>query len=212
MKKLLTLFVSVAVLSVWTISANAAVLITFDESGISLDDVITNQYASSGVTWIANPFEAGSSVGNQVVNGTGAYFSNLFDTYGQVLQYSTKPADGTILLDRYADYLSFQYRRPSSSGTISVELFDYDPGSGTGTSLTADPFEFTWSPNADPYHISNWATFTYNGEEGNFNLIRMSSKSKFVIDNLAVNSVPLPASLWLLVSGLFPLVWRRMRK
>ena len=210
MKKLLTLFVSVAVLLGWAISANAAVLITFDESGISLEDLITNQYASSGVTWIANPFQVESAVGNQVVNGTGAYYSNLFDTYGQVLQYSTKPADGTILLDSYADYLSFQYRRPGSSGDISVALFDYDPGTGTG--LPVNTFDFTWSPNADPYHISNWATFTYNGEQGKFNLIRMSSKNKFVIDNLAVNAVPLPASFWLLVSGLFPLFWRRMRK
>jgi hypothetical protein len=210
MKKLLTLFVSVAVLIGWTISASAAVMITFDESGISLENLITNQCASSGVTWIADPFQAGSTVANQVINGTGDYFNNTFDTYGQILQYNSKPADGYILLNSYADFLSFQYRRPGSSGDISVALFDYDPG--TGTSLPVNTFDFKWSPNADPYHISNWATFTYNGEEGNFNLIRMFSNNKFVIDNLAVNAVPLPASLWLLVSGLLPLVWRRIRK
>ncbi|SPD75363.1 exported hypothetical protein [uncultured Desulfobacterium sp.] len=211
MKKLLTMFAAVVLLLGMTMSAQAGLItITFDEPGINLDDIITTQYTTDGVNWIPNPFVEGSTaVPNQVVNGTITYFSNVFPTYGQILQYNTKPAYGYILVDNYADSLSFQYRRPSSSGDITLQLFDYDPDTGTGTSLTLTPFTLTWTPDDPNNDDLDWATFTYNGEEGNFNLIAMNSTNKFVIDNMQINAVPIPPAFVLLASGLLMLLQRR---
>ena len=196
MKKMFILFLTVGMLLGVTLSAQAAIItITFDEPGIDLEEVIEDQYASSGINWIIYEIELGVENTNRVVSGTLDYFNNVFPTDGQILQYNNRDAPaGVIELDFLSDYLSFGYRRPSSSGEIFVEVLN------SGTSVYAT--SFVWDSGV-------WDTFIYDGSLGDFNQITMSSSNKFIIDNLEVNPVPIPSAFVLLASGLLMLIRRR---
>jgi hypothetical protein len=221
MKKFLILLWAFGLVLGITISPQAAlVTITFDEPGINayvegvtgthlLDDavtqvynqgdgdLITNQYASLGLNWIVNP--STQQPHNEVTMGE--MFNNEFDVGvgNQILWYNGSTVEGNIQLDFLADSLAFDYRKPSDTDPFYVRLYN-----GTDEIYYSNVL----------YAIGAWQTFNYDGASGNFDRILMYGPKKFVIDNLEVNAVPIPSSLWLLGSGLglLPLFRSRTRK
>lgn len=213
MKKLLLVLASGFVLLGVSFPAQATI-ITFDEPGISLTDTITTQYSSPGINWIDNPFTSTVAT-NQVALGTTQFFNNTFSSDEQFLYYNGDltggtAVEGSIFLDSYATTLSFDYRRSKSSGNMQFVLYDYDPISGAASEVF-NTGEFIWGVNtADRV----WTTFSYGGANGDYNLVLMYSPTnqKFMIDNLAVNEVPIPSAFMLMGSGLMLLVGRRLKK
>ncbi len=190
MKKLLFICFTAIFLLGMTMSANAALkIINFDEAGISFHDIITNQYNDMGINF---------NFPNQITSGSSLDFENPFSSDGQILQYNSKSSEiGIINLGFLADSFVFEHRRPKSSGTFNLKL-----NNGTDT-----VYQTTVSSSG-----SAWTEFEYDGANGLFDQIVMYSTNKFIIDNLEINSVPVPTSLLLLVSGLFPIVWRKAKR
>ena len=145
------------------------ITITFDEDGIALDDIITTQYQGLGVVW-SDEYE------NSIVAGTDVYYNNPFDTDGQVINYSD--SEGVIQLDAMADALSFEFRRPSKTADVYLEI--YDSSAGEEPVLVHDFGRIGWDG-------PDWEIFTYDGEYGEFDLISIESTNKFVMDNLVIN-------------------------
>ncbi|MDT8299441.1 MAG: PEP-CTERM sorting domain-containing protein [Spirochaetaceae bacterium] len=196
MKKIFSLTATLILIFGMAWSAQAAlVTITFDEEGIDFGERITDQYADYGIHWDA-------AYSNLVTSG--ADFNNAFTCDGQILQYDTKPANGTILLDTATEYMSFEFRRPSAAGSFNLAI--YDASSGTDV-LVWDFGSIGWSGD-------DWLTFTYDGLFGSFDKIVMYAEKKFIIDNFTVDTaaaVPIPPSVLLLGTGLISLVFRRKR-
>ncbi len=187
MKKMVVFLLAItAILFGTSLSAQAAlVTITFDEPGIEIGETISTQYSSQGINW---------SGSNSIT--VGSAFSNPFPPFDaatpKILQYDTKPTNGVIILSTIADYFSIDFRRPASAGDITLALYN-------GTDLVHNYGRIGWDG-------PDWEHYTYNGEYGNFNQIILACGNKFVMDNLEVNMVPIPASLWLLASGLIMLI------
>lgn len=178
-------------LMVCTLAQAATVTLTFDEAGISLGSNLSDQYASDGVTF-------GGSVAT-VKDGTATYFSNTFTTDGNIVHFDSKPVSAVMTLSSLADSLSFDYRRPGSSGDIGVRLLN-------GTTEVFSNTAITWNG-------PDWETFTYDGSNGLFDSVEFLSSNKYVIDNVTFNTspVPLPLPLWLAASGLVPILVARRR-
>ncbi|MFA5907072.1 MAG: hypothetical protein WC836_24310, partial [Desulfobacula sp.] len=107
-----------------------------------------------------------------------------------------KNATAIIELDFLADSFSFDHRRPSQSNTFQIEF------KNAGSLVYS----------ADVSTIAAWNEFEYLGTNGLFDEIVMKSTNNFVIDNLQINAVPVPTSMLLLLSGLFPIVWHRTKR
>lgn len=208
------------------ISTQAALVeITFDEPGISATtprgfsdprqngDTITTQYTTSdGITWINNP-STGLFNPNYVT--TGAEFPDA----GVPALADGFYSDGNILwafenvfwigLDSPSTSVSFDYRRPKQGGSISVNLYNWDGTGSLPAPINAAPYSFNWT--ADDATYDNWTFCSIDAPPQEFNIISITGNNKFVIDNLSVNMVPIPASFWLLATGLIPLI-RRIKK
>jgi hypothetical protein len=115
----------------------------------------------------------------------------------------TTPVNAPILLSVPANFFSFEFRRPNAGGTVDVELY-------MGDSDT--PF-YEGSISWDPILDGDWKTFVYDSG-ALFDKVVLVSGDKFNTDNYRFNMVPIPASLWLLGSGLglLPLFRSRGRK
>jgi hypothetical protein len=171
-------------------SASAAIVtLTFDEAGISVDDSITTQYAPAAIF-------SGASADIKLASE----FNNPFDGYdGQLvhLQNTGTASIASVTLAESADYLQFQFRRPSDAGVISLKLF-------SGVNLVLDAGEIGWDPAVTP----SWIPFEYLGAFGTYDRVDLISSNKFVIDNFSfgTQAVPLPAPFVLLASALAGLV------
>jgi hypothetical protein len=216
MKKLyMLLFLLTLALSI-TVSAQAGLItITFEEPGITAG-LTTNRYDGTqvdteysgspwGVTWV-------DIVPSSDLTGQGVVLPNEFNGYwtdsDQMLYYAPTTTSGAspftaqILLTVPADFLSFEYRRPNAAGTFDVLLY-------SGSTLVYDDPGLSWDPATDV----NWKTFTYT-EGQTFDKVLISGGDKSLTDNYSFNTVPIPASLWLLGSGLglLPLLRSRIGK
>jgi len=227
MKRLLILLAAVALLFGMTMPAQATlVTITFDEPGISSGpyypnpeltdprddgDIITNQYDAQGLNWVNSPLPGAVPSLNYVTTGyesgytiPSEAFTDADGNYqGHLLWYYNNY--GWIELDASADSLEFQLRRPKSSGDIFLKVYDTTSGSPV---LVYDFGKIGWTAG------SGWVTFdsdSFAAFTGTFDAIYMSSGSKFYVDNLSVNMVPIPASFWLLATGLIPII-RRLKR
>ncbi len=168
MKRVWNMAMAVVFLMGMTISAQAgSTAINFDETGIDTGDIITTQYETDGVTW-------SESHTNEIT--TGSAFDNPFVSDGQIIYYTDKA--GLIQLDSLAKNLSFEIRRPDKAADISLKL--YNTTAGEEPELVNDFGRIGWDG-------PNWETFSYDGSNGNFDQIEITSGKKFVMDNLAID-------------------------
>ncbi len=172
MKKYSSILAAVVFLVGMTFSIQAEEIeITFDEDGIFLDDIITTQYQDWGVVW-------SDTYANLIVDGSETYYNHPFNSEEQILNFTDN--EGMIQLDAMADALSFEFRRPSNTGDIYLEI--YDSTAGADPVLVNDFGRIGWDG-------PDWEVFTYDGEYGEFDLIHIHSANKFVMDNLVINMI-----------------------
>ena len=179
--------------------AGAAIVdLTFDESGITVGDTITSQYAPAAVfTGAAADVKLASE------------FNNPFPGLdGQLIHFQTKSSDSiaTITLADSADFLKFYFRRPSDAGSIALKLF-------AGADLVVDAGTIGWDPLVPP----SWVAFEYLGDAGIYDRVEFFTENKFVIDSFSfgTQAVPVPAPIVLLASaltGLFGIRRNRARR
>jgi len=182
------LTVAALAVSLTAADAGAAIVsIDFDEPGRSINETITDQYASLGVTFS----------GDAARIKTGPGFNNPFDSDGQILHITgSNPQLAVLDFDATSNFLSFEFRRPFDQGDIFLQLFDDD-------GLVFDAGLIGWDPAITP----DWVTFQYDGSAGAFTRAELSGPTKFVIDNLRFDApepqpIPLPLPALLLASGL----------
>lgn len=222
MKKWCVLLAAVAVVFGMTSSAQAAgVTITFEETslgitpgpndtyrydGTLIDDEYTGVY---GVTW-ADIVEGFDFTGQSVTLPV-EFNGSWLDSDAFLYYYGSDPIDGnsvfeaSIFLSTPADYFSFEYRRPQKAGTIYVQ-FKLE-----GVELFESPLGLEWlvTDGAEP---NDWDTYEYLGGQL-FDEVVISSNDKFCTDTYQFNTVPIPASFWLLATGLIPMLrFRALRK
>ncbi|MEQ8660606.1 MAG: hypothetical protein RLW62_07300, partial [Gammaproteobacteria bacterium] len=101
-RSLLHAFALVVLVAATPVAPAAVIEIGFDEPGIDLLDVITDQYAPLGVSFANAP----------AVVKTGAIFNNPFASDGQLVHIDT--FDPVLLIDLAspARGFSFEFRRP----------------------------------------------------------------------------------------------------
>ena len=187
MIRLLT-FLSFAALAAVALPSQAAtVLVTFDESGISVGNHITEQYQAFGLHF---------SAATQNTVTTGAAQNNPFVSDGQLIQFSVNPVDAFLSIDSLASTLSLQHRRPAQNQSITITLLN-------GANQV---FQSTVTSSG-----SQFSTFSYAGQQGLFNKVRFEATQKFFVDNIVVTSVPVPAAA-LLFAGSLPLLAARRRR
>ncbi len=175
---------AIATLAVAALPAPAATeTITFDEPGIALGDFITSQFAGIGASFGGTP--AGT-----VKNGTPAFFGNAFPTDGNILHFDEQTVDARIDFAVDVSWLSFEYRRPSQSRDVTIDLLN-DGQSVFSQTVTA---------------IDDWASFTFSGL---VDQITLRSDRKFVFDNLSFTPVPLPPAAMLAALPLVAVLRRR---
>lgn len=161
----------------------ATISISFDEPGINANDTLTTQYSNLGLTFSGTLAKVKSP----------ASFGNPFPADGKVLHFDLKPVAAFLDIAAPAAAIAFDFRRPDAPGAIGVSLFD-------GANLVHDFGSIPW-PGPD------WLVFSYDGSFGTFDRVRFTGAEKFVIDNLSVTTVPVPASMLLLAAAL-PLLRR----
>jgi hypothetical protein len=155
----------------------ATVSITFDEPGISHDTTITSQYTGIGVTFSGTLMRAKNP----------AQFGNPFAGDGLVLHFDEKPTQANVDLAFDALALSFDYRRPDDFGSFELQLL-------RDGALVHDFGTILWNSGV-------WESLTYDGSSGTFDRLAFSAGEKFVIDDLSVTPIPVPAAGLLLFTG-----------
>lgn len=219
MKKFLIFLCAFTLVAGVSLSAGAAmVTITFDEPGITSGDInikdrydgtqIDTEYtALYGITWVDTIDDNPNEYTGQGVTLPYEFSGTWSDTGNMLWNYGlggggTTPVNAPILLAVPANYFSFDFRKPQSSSSVDVSFYMDD------VLVYAAP-TFIWDPLAGD---NDWKTFVYDGGEL-FNKVVLDSPDKFNSDNYTFNMVPVPASLWLLASGLVvPVVRRRKKK
>ena len=190
MNKKLALLTALMLFFGLTISSQAA-LITFDEivygensstALVNIGDIISDQYADLGITFSGSPAP-------EIIDGAAE-----LGVASNVLRFKTI----TIDLDFSASQLIFDYRRPSATREMTITLSSSD-GDYT-TTVTGTDF---------------WQFYSYTGS---FDSITFTSSKYFYIDHIWItedpgaNTVPVPGSLILLLSGLLPVAIRGRKK
>lgn len=214
MKKFLIFLCVFSLATGIAMSAGAAmVTITFDEAWVTSGPT-TNRYdgsqidtqytAAYGVTWVDTVADDPNVLTGQGVTLPSEFGGAWSDTDNMLWNYAqggsgTTPFEAPILLSTPSDYFSFEYRRPNAAGTMDVKLY-------LGGVIVYDDPGFAWDPITD----GDWKTFEYTGGSL-FDKVVLSGNDKFCTDTYKFNMVPIPASLWLLASGLV-LVVRRKKK
>ncbi|MCP3875115.1 MAG: PEP-CTERM sorting domain-containing protein [Desulfobacteraceae bacterium] len=172
--------------------------ITFDDSGFVENDRVTTQFTSSlGITFsdddrITGPLDT----------------SGEYDTLALKVE-SKNSGVLEVSLNFFSDSIEFLYRREKKAGVMDVDLYN------SGQLVVG--YDLYWDPDV---HGKNWLQFSYTGDLGQFNQIFFSSRpsvdsptgTNFDIDNFQVNSVPVPASLLLFLSGAIPVMLTRRKK
>ncbi len=170
----------------------ATITVTFDEADINANDTLTAQYQPLGLIF--------SSGGTLAKVKSPSSFGQPFAADGNVLHFDEKPVHVWLsiissITGGPASAISFDFRRPASAGTINIALLD------AHSNLVHDFQNILWTG-------PDWQVFDYDGSFGNFSSVLFYASDKFVIDNLSVTTVPLPASVLLLAAAL-PLVRRK---
>lgn len=201
MKKLLLLLLALTFTAGFAMTSHAAlVTITFDEAGITSGPTndrydgtqISTQYSYLGVTW-EDSLPANSGLTGQGVVLPSEFSGSNWGTNDQMIWYygtggsGTTPTHPVITLSNLSDALSFEYRRPNATGSMTVKLYKDSSEIYSGT-----------------FAVGNtWNTFNYSGNL--FNKVDIQSNDKFNSDNYSFNMVPIPSSIWLMAAGMIPL-------